>query len=172
MFKSIIWHTAIQYLRSAFSSIWYPAACWSSTGMAGGLSSLVLLVLSSCMLVGGQNCSLSHAGTSKYIAITGSYKSYTGTCMHYICIGYATRWRLLRDIATLPRAACRPEVVYTVKTDTKLYYRLVPWGIATHACSNGIKRAITYGQCQRTDRREVELREIRAMTADHLPGAP
>ena len=36
----------------------------------------------------------------------------------------------------------RPEVVYTVETDTELYNRLVPWGIATHVRSNGIKRAL------------------------------
>ena len=55
--------------------------------------------------------------------------------------------------------------MYTVETDTELYNRLVPWGIATHVRSNGIKRAIRHGQCQRTDGREVELREIGATTA-------
>ena len=48
----------------------------------------------------------------------------------------------------------RPSVVYTVETDTELYNRLVPWGIATHVRSNGIKRAIRHGQCQRTKKRE------------------
>ena len=42
---------------------------------------------------------------------------------------------------TLPRAG-RPEVVYNVETDTELYNRLAPWGIATHVRSNGIKRAL------------------------------
>ena len=57
--------------------------------------------------------------------------------------------------------------MYTVETDTELYNRLVPWGIATHVRSNGIKRAIRHGYSAREQRngREVELREIHAATA-------
>ena len=43
--------------------------------------------------------------------------------------------------------------MYTEETDTELYNRLVPWGIATRARSNGIKRAIRHGQ--RTEKRET-----------------
>ena len=55
--------------------------------------------------------------------------------------------------------------MYTVETNTELYNRLVTQGIATPVRNNSIKRAIRLGQCQRTDGREVELREIGAMTA-------
>ena len=68
---------------------------------------------------------------------------------------------------TLPRAA---GLVYTVETDTELYNRLVPWDIATHVRSNGIKRAIRH-ECQRTEKREgrVELRENRGNNQARVP---
>ena len=83
-----------------------------------------------------------------------------------LCIGYTTRWRSLRDIYTTEGR--RPEVVYTVETDTELHNRLVPWGIATRLRSNGIKTAIRHGMGSHREQRnakEVELREILPTTA-------
>ena len=55
--------------------------------------------------------------------------------------------------------------MYTVETDTELYNRLVPWGIATHVRSNGIKEQSGTGSARELTGREVELREIGATTA-------
>ena len=59
-------------------------------------------------------------------------------------------------------------VVYTVETDTELYNRLVPWGIATRARSNAIKTLIRHGMGSHRKQkrgRSIELHEILATIA-------
>ena len=59
-------------------------------------------------------------------------------CVH-VCM-YVCMYRLYNEVEvstvyTLP-SAC--EVVYTVVTETELYNRLVPWGIATRVRSSRV----------------------------------
>ena len=54
--------------------------------------------------------------------------------------------------------------MYTVETNTELYNRLVPWGIATRGRSKKSNHARAVPENRETVRK-VELCKIRAMTA-------